>query len=121
MDQERTQHMQMLEHQMMQLQKVLETIDAQLLEINNAVDALQEFSKLSVNDAALVPLANVIYAESKITNVKTLRVNIGSGVVTDKTVDEVIKMMQQQVTDISAYKQEVLQQMNVFTEKLNTI
>ena len=118
MDQEKYQEMQMLDYQIKQVQKLIENIDAQLLEIGGTIDALQEFEKLNHNDEILLPIANGIFAKGTLTDNKLLRINVGSNVVVEKSAKDTIAMMEKQAKDIESYKQEVLGQLQKFVERM---
>ena len=113
--------MQMLDYQIKQMQKVLETIDAQVFEINKTVESLQEFSALSNKEEILFPLANGIFARGTLTDNRMLRINIGSDVVVDKTVKETTEMMQKQSLEIENYKKEVMEQLQKFLVKMQEL
>jgi len=119
MDQDKYQQMQMLDYQVKQLQKVIEGIDAQLVEISSTIDALNDFKELGDDEEVLFPVANGIFAKGKLTDNKILRINIGSNVVVEKNVSDTIKMMEQQAMDIESYKTEVVSQLQKFVDKMN--
>jgi len=119
MDQDKNQQMQMLDYQAKQLQKIIEGIDAQLIEISGTIDALSDFEKLEDDEEVLFPLANGIFARGRLTDSRMLRINIGSNVVVEKSVIDTIKMMQKQAQDIADYKIEVMEQLQKFIDKIN--
>lgn len=121
MNQDKYQQMQVLDYQIKQLQKVMENIDAQLLEMSNTKEALTEFEKLHTNAEILFPVANGIFAKGKISDSKLLSINIGSNVVVEKSVAETIKMMDTQARDIENYKKEVLVQLQKFIDTMNDL
>jgi prefoldin alpha subunit len=117
MDQEKYQQMQILDYQIKQLQKIVENIDAQLLEISNTTEALKEFEKLQKGDEILFPVANGIFAKGKLGENRKLNINIGSNVIVEKNITETINMMEKQAKDIESYKSEVMMQLQKFMEK----
>jgi prefoldin alpha subunit len=118
MDQSKYQEMQVLEYQAKQLQKIIENIDAQLLEMHNTAEALKEFEKLKINDEILFPVANGIFAKGKLTDNKLLNINIGSDVIVEKSVADTVSMMETQAKEIENYRIEVMSQLQKF---MNTI
>jgi len=121
MDTEKYQQMQMLDYQIKQIQKLIENIDAQLVEISSTVEAITEFEKLKSNDEILFPIANGIFAKGKLTDNKILRINVGSNVVVEKNIADTIKMMEKQASDIEVYKSEVMGQLQKFIEKVQEL
>jgi prefoldin alpha subunit len=121
MDQEKYQEMQMLDYQIKQVQKLIENIDVQLLEISGTIDALQEFEKLNHNDEILFPIANGIFAKGVLTDNKMLKINVGSNVVVEKSAKDTIVMMEKQAKDIENYRQEVLGQLQKSIERMQEL
>ncbi len=121
MEQDKYQQMQILDYQIKQLQKVIESIDSQLSEINNTAKALVEFEKLETNDEILFPIASGIFAKGKLTDNKILKINIGSDVVVEKTINDTIKMMQTQLEDIENYKKEVVAQLQKLIDNVDEL
>jgi prefoldin alpha subunit len=121
MDQDKYQQMQVLDYQTKQLHKIIENIDAQLLEMSNTSSALKDFEKLKNNDEILFPVANGIFAKGKLTDNHLLRINIGSDVVVEKSVKDTITMMETQAKEIENYKTEVMSQLQKFMDKMNEL
>ena len=121
MDQDMYQQMQIMDYQIKQLQKVIESVDAQLMEMGATVEALKGFEKLHNNDEILFPVANGIFAKGKLTDSKLLRINIGSNVIVEKNVTDTITMMETQAKEIEDYKAQVVAQLQVFTNKLGEL
>ena len=121
MDQNKYQQMQLLDYQIKQLQKVMESIDIQLTEISNTKDALIEFEKLENNSEILFPVASGIFAKGKISDNKLLRINIGSNVTVEKSIKDTIVMMDNQAKEIEKYKKEVLTQLQKYIDTMNNL
>ncbi len=115
------QQMQMMDYQIKQLQKVIENIDAQLVEITSTIDALTEFAKINENEEILLPVANGIFAKGKLADNTILKINIGSNVVVEKSVPDTIKMMEVQSKDIQTYRIEVMTQLQSIIDKMNQL
>lgn len=112
---------QLFDYQARQLQQVLESIDAQLFEINSVIESLSELEKVNDNDEILFPVANGIFAKGHINNDKILRVNVGNNVVVEKSIADTVAMMRQQLIDIQDYKQQVMIQMDALVNKLESM
>jgi prefoldin alpha subunit len=121
MDQSKYQEMQVLEYQAKQLQKIIENIDAQLLEMHNTAEALKEFEKLKINDEILFPVANGIFAKGKLTDNKLLNINIGSDVIVEKSVANTVSMMETQAKEIENYRIEVMSQLQKFMDTIDEV
>lgn len=121
MEQDTHQKMQILDYQIKQLQKVMESIDSQLIEMDNTIKALKEFEKLEHNSEILFPVANGIFAKGKLNDNNMLQINIGSDVIVEKSVNDTIKMMHTQLNDIENYKNEVIMQLQKLIDTMNAL
>jgi len=121
MNEENYAEAQVFEYQAKQLQQILETIDAQLVEINNIVNSLKELNKVKDGDEVLFPVANGMFVKGLMTSDKTLRINVGNNVVVEKSIPDAILMMEQQIIDIKEYKSQVALQMDSLISKLESM
>ncbi|HYD03606.1 MAG TPA: prefoldin subunit alpha [Alphaproteobacteria bacterium] len=120
-DQNKYQEMQVLSYQLKQLQSIMDSIETQLKDVKNTIDALNGFKDLKEEDEVLFPLANGIFAKGKLTDNKSLSINIGSNIVVEKSIDDTIQMMNVQAEDMEKYKTEITSQLNKVTTKLESI
>lgn len=121
MNEENYAEAQVFEYQAKQLQQILETIDAQLVEINTIVNSLKELNKVKDGDEVLFPVANGMFVKGLMTSDKTLRINVGNNVVVEKSIPDAILMMEQQIIDIKEYKSQVALQMDSLISKLESM
>ncbi len=118
MNQDQIQELQMLEYQFKQLQQVLETLDGQLLQLNEIQTGLVEFEKITEAKEALFPLANGIYAKGTLSTDKMLIVNIGNNITAEKTVAETLMMLDAQKKELEEYRVQLTAQMDTFMHQL---
>lgn len=107
-----------ISYQVEQLQKIIESIDAQLNEVVMIKESLEDFKKLDGKEEVLFPIANGIFASGKLLDNKMLRMNVGNGVFVEKSVYEALELMQRQYDEINNYKQELLTQLESLLNKL---
>lgn len=105
-------------YQVEQLQKIIESIDAQLNEVVMIKSSLEDFEKLTGKEEVLFPIANGIFASGKLMENKILKMNVGNNVVVQKSVGEAVSLMQKQYDEINNYKQELLTQLDLLLNKL---
>ena len=105
-------------YQVEQLQKILESIDAQLNEVVATKESLEEIKKLKGTEQILFPVANGIFAKGKLSDSKILRMNVGNNVVVEKTVDDAIEMMQRQYSEIDEYRIQLSAQLESLLKEL---
>ena len=113
------QELQMLEYQAKELQKVIGSINNQLAEINNTAQALKDFKAVKKDDEILLQIASGIFVRGKVIDTETLKINIGSNVAVDKSIDETINMMNLQLQEMEKYKLEVDEQFQKIIGRLN--
>ncbi len=87
-EQNRYVQLQIIDQQAKQLQQYLQVFDQQLMEIKSVTDSLQELSKLKKGDSILAPLASGIFVKARLDDNSEVRVNVGSGTVVTKTIDD---------------------------------
>jgi prefoldin alpha subunit len=113
--------MQILQQEYTQLQKNLQAVDQQLVEVDSVQRSLDDFSKLKNGSESLMPLANGIFAKAKIEDTKELLVNVGSNVVVKKSIPETKDLLEQQSKELENYKKEANKQMNEIISKIQEL
>lgn len=108
-----------LEYQIEQLQKIIEKLDEQLLEVMNAKESLEDIKNLSDNEEALFPIQNGIFVKGKILDNKKIFLNVGSNVVAEKDIVYAIDLMKKQYDEIQNYKHELIKQLEILINDLN--
>ena len=103
--------LQSLDAQIKQIEEQMVQIEEQIFEVDSLIDNLHEIKNVKAGEEILVPVANGIFIKAKIENTSNLKVNIGSGVVVDKTLDETIDMLKEQIKNIEKYKDEIFLQL----------
>jgi prefoldin alpha subunit len=119
--QEKYIELQMLDQQVKQLQKYLQSFDQQLLEIRSVIGSIHEFSKLKVGSKIFAPIANGVFIKAKLEDSSELRVNVGNNVVVTKTVGEAIKLLEDQEKEIVQYRSETMANLEDLLRKLEDI
>ena len=113
--------LQLLQQDFTQLQNNVQTIEQQLAEVELIKKSLDDFSKQKKDSESLMALANGIFAEAKILNVKHLLVNVGSNVVVKKTVPETIQLIDEQSKELEKYKKQAMDGLNEILVKIQEI
>jgi len=116
-DPEKFYEMQVLEEQIKMTQQMLENASEQLSMVKGTVISLNEFSELSGKEEFLFPLANGILATGKLEG-KKLLVNVGAGVVKEKSIQETITSLKEQEAEVTQFIRNLEQQ---YTELISKI
>ncbi len=71
-------------------------------EVNYSIYCLEELKKIDKESSILFPVLNGILIEGKIKKAREVKVNVGAGVMTTKSVDEVISMLKAKQKELKA-------------------
>lgn len=86
--------------QLESLQEFKNQMEENLKEIYMIEDSLAEIEKLEGDEEFLAPISNGIFIEGKLKTDKTLKVNVGDGVVVRKTIPETMNLLEKQKDEI---------------------
>jgi prefoldin alpha subunit len=116
-DQEKFQQMAELEQNIKAHQMMHENAVRQLQSLKETLNQLKDFSKLKGDEEILLPLTNGILAEAKLTG-KKLLMNVGNGVVVEKTMDECIVALEKQEQEVSEFVAKIEQEYESLSQKV---
>ena len=106
---------QVLEQHIKQMQKQLEMITHQLIELNATNNSLEEFNKISAGKEVFVPLSSGIFAKADIKDTSELLVNVGANVVVKKDIASAKKLIQKQLEEIKNIQKQMIGQLEKMT------
>ncbi|MBI2650012.1 prefoldin subunit alpha [Candidatus Woesearchaeota archaeon] len=106
---------QMLDQHIKQLQKQLEAVTHQLIELAVTDNSLEEFNKISSGKEIFVPLSSGIFAKASVKDTSELLVNIGANVVVKKDVDSTKKLIQKQMEEIKKIQGQMIRELEKLT------
>lgn len=92
--------MQIIDQQMKQMQKQIQLIEMQMSEITVTKEALNDLKDAKINSDILAPISSGIFVKAALADNKKLAVNVGSGTVVEKKIPEVIKIIEEQESEI---------------------
>ena len=85
-----------MQEQIEQTSQQLEVLNEQLSELELSKDALEELKKTPKDNEILASIAPGIFIKANLKDNKNLIVNVGADVTMEKTIPQVIKMINQQ-------------------------
>ena len=94
--QEKYRQFQLVQEHLEQITKHLEMLHQQQREIGVSIEALKELQDAKLNTEILAPVANGIFFKSELKDHKKLLVNVGAEVAVEKTIPEVIGLLEEQ-------------------------
>ena len=102
--QEKTQEMYMefqaLDQRIKQIQKHLEVLTSQIMEMSGTSSSLDEFNKIKKGKEIFVPLSSGIFAKATLNDTSELLVNVGANTVVTKDVQSAKKLINSQVDEM---------------------
>lgn len=106
--------------QLQQLTEYVEKLQIQQTELDTSIEALTELQKTKVNSGILAPIANGIFIKAELKDNTRLVVNVGSGVTVEKSIPEVITLLEEQkqkITENISEAEAVVQQLQEISRK----
>lgn len=105
---------QQLQQQLEQIAEFVERLRQQQLEIQTSIAALKELKETEIDTEILAPIANGIFLKAELKENARLIVNIGAEVAAEKTVPEVVRLLEEQkdrITENISEAESVLEQL----------
>lgn len=99
--QQKYMELQMIDQQMKQMQKQIQLIESQITEIVITKEAITALKNTKTNSEILAPISSGIFIKGTLADNQKLAVNVGSGTVVEKTIPEVIRIIEEQETEIN--------------------
>src|SRR3989344_7834136 len=98
----------MIEQQIKNIQRQLQIIDNQLIELVMTRQSLDELSNVKIDSETLVPVANGIFLKANIKEKDDFIVNVGSNVAVKKSKEDVRNMLEKQLDEIKNIQHDLL-------------
>jgi prefoldin alpha subunit len=98
------------------LEKLLEDLEGNMENVNALRTQLNELKTVKGDEEILVPVANGIFVEAKLKNATILKVNVGKGIMVDKTIPETLELIEKQEREIAMTKEQVMMKLEELYE-----
>ena len=92
---------QMIQQQLEKISQQLETLTTKLSELEVSKEALAELKKTKLDTEILANVAPGIFVKAALKDNQKLLVNVGADVTVEKTIDQVVEMLDQQKKDLT--------------------
>ena len=92
---------QAMQQQLEQISQHLELLNQQNDELDISINAVKELGNTKVDNELLAPIADGIFFKGVLKDNQKLIVNVGSDTTVEKTVPEVVKLLEDQKKDVS--------------------
>ena len=108
---------QVLEQHIKQLQNQLEALTGQLIELSATSSSLDDFSRITSEKEAFVPLSSGIFAKASIKGDSALLVNVGANVVVQKDAASTKKLIQGQIEGLKKIQMQMISELEKMTKQ----
>jgi|SRR3989338_7315014 len=102
---------QALEQYIKQMQRQLEVITQQLMELAVTNSSLDEFDKMKAGKEVLIPLSSGIFAKGAIADTSELLVNVGANTVVTKNVPATKKLILSQIEEMKLVQKKMVDEL----------
>ncbi len=106
---------QVIDQNIKQLQRQLEAVTRQLMELSATTSSLDEWDSIKAGKEILVPLSSGIFAKAVIKDTSELLVNIGANVVVQKDNASTKKLIQNQIGEIQGIQKQMIGELDKMT------
>ena len=110
--------LQSLEQKMKQDEAQIEAVHRQLAEMQEIINSIEVLKKGETE--TLLPIGKGIFVKNK-TSIKTLFINIGSGIILEKTIEEAIKLLNDQMKKLENMLENYSENLSVSGNKIQEL
>ncbi len=112
---------QLLQQNLESLRQQLELVERQLIEIKTTELVFRDFKNKKGIDDVLIPLGSGCYGKAKITDVKSVLVNLGANVMVNKTLESAELFLKRREEELEKVGREIQEQMIRVANEINEI
>ena len=91
---------QMIQQQLEEVNQHLGMLNEQSSELDISIEAVKEIAKTKLDNEFLAPVANGIFIKGELKENQKLVVNVGMNTTVEKTIPEVVELLEEQKKDI---------------------
>jgi len=90
-----------IEQQVPTIQQNIEALSKILIETATAINTLKEITKLEKETITKTPIGSGVFINSKVEKQEKVLIEVGEGVIVEKSIDEIIKTLEARKKDIN--------------------
>lgn len=111
----------LLHEELNEIEERLRMLDQQHVEAHSLIDAVEQISALAPGEEMLVPLATGIYVKATYAQTDEFMVNVGSGVVVPKTLEELRSDIEEQLHALEHHQRELHAKFEALLAQLDSL
>ena len=112
---------QALDQRIKQIQKHLEVLTNQIMEMTGTGNSLDEINKMKKDRELLVPLSSGIFAKATLSDTTDLLVNVGANVVVTKNIASAKKLINGQVEEMKKLQRRMIEDLEKMAERAGNL
>lgn len=106
-----------LNHQIKEMQKQFQTIDAQIAELESTSQNIGELAEAEEGNKMFVSLSPGVFAKAELKDTKNVLINVGAGTAVEKKAEDVKQMVDNQVSELKTYREQMMKQIEMMVMK----
>ncbi len=110
-----------LTEQAKRVQEFLEQTAENVAEVGNTIRAVEEVAKLKKGDRLFAPVANGIFVDARLDDPGTLRMNVGGKVVSAKSTQEVVALLEKQREELRTMRDRATAEYEEMVQRIREI
>ncbi len=108
---------QVIEKHIKQMQRQLEALTSQLMELHATGNSLDEFNKIKVGTDILVPLSSGIFVKANIKDNSEFLINVGANVAVTKNTASAKRLIQNQIEELKKVQKQMIGELENMTSR----
>ncbi len=109
--------LQLIDQQMKQVQKQVEAIERQVVELDEVLQSLDALATSKSGSEMFVPITSGIFLKARLEDNEKLAVNVGSNTVVSKDIPATKTMLAEQAMDMRKFQTELAEQFEKMAER----
>lgn len=107
--------LQILEQNIKQLQQQITYLNAQIIDMLSTKQGIEDLKSVEAGTDILVQINSGVYAKAKLSDNKTLIVNVGSNTSVEKDISETKKLIEKQIDEMKKLHEQSIQELQQLT------
>lgn len=112
---------QLLQQQIENLKQAAAMLERGVMEVEMSKDVLKDLSNVKEDNETFIPIGSGCYVKGRLSRPKSVLAEIGAGVVKEKSVEEVEKMLDEKLVEIRNQERAVAEEMSAVADRMKEL
>ena len=100
-----------LDHNIKQMHKQMQVLEAQLAELIMGMQSMDELKKVKAGTEILVPISSGVYAKAELKDNENLIVNVGAQITVKKDIIDTKKIIEKQIEEMKKLQKQTVEEL----------